>query len=192
MFVEDVLTWSGASKVDLVGHSQGALATRAYIKYYGGETKVDKMISLSGPNAGTEFVPLIEFFAGPILAPFGITCESLSPCVQMGLNSEFITDLNDSGMTPGDIDYYAFYTNNDKLVWYWSTGIFGLPIISYDNARLGSDATNIEIGQMCPLRIVGHLGMIIDPVPIHMTLDALAGRSISVPFTTCLLPPVII
>lgn len=192
LFVKDVLTWSSAAQVDLVGHSQGALAARAYIKNYDGQDSVDKMISLSGPNAGTEFIPLLEFVAGPILAPFGITCESLSPCVQMQQSSEFISGLNDGGMTPGDVDYYAFYTNNDELVWYWGTGFFGLPVVKYDNAELGPNATNIEIGQMCPLRIVGHLGMIVDPVPIHMTLDALAGRSIRVPLLTCLLPPVVI
>ena len=192
LFVEDVLTWSGAAQVDLVGHSQGALAARAYIKNYGGQDSVDKMISLSGPNSGTEIISLLDFFTGPILAPFGLTCESLSPCVQMQLGSEFITGLNDGGMTPGGVDYYAFYTNNDELVWYWGTGIFRLPVIRYDNAALGPNATNIEIGEMCPLRIVGHLGMIIDPVPIHMTLDALAGRAIRVPLLTCFLPPVII
>jgi hypothetical protein len=110
----------------------------------------------------------------------------------MELNSEFITALNDGGMTPGDVDYYAFYTNNDELVWYWGSGLFGLPVVKYDNAELGPGATNIEIGEMCPLRIVGHLGMILDPVPIHMTLDALAGEPISVPALTCLLPPVVL
>ena len=192
LFVDEVLEWSNATQVDLIGHSQGALAARAYIKNYGGTAKVDKMISLSGPNAGTEFVPLLEFLAGPLLAPFGVSCESVSPCIQMAQGSDFITGLNAGDMTPGDVDYYAFYTNNDELVWYWGTGLFGLPVIKFDNAELGPGATNIEIGEMCPLRIVGHLGMIADPVPIHMTLDALAGNNISVPFTTCLLPPVVL
>lgn len=192
LFVEDVLAWSGATQVDLVGHSQGALAARAYIKNYGGEPLVDKMISLAGPNAGTGIIPLVEFLTGPLLAPFGVTCESVSPCEQMERGSDFITGLNAGDMTPGDVEYYAFYTNNDELVWYWGTGIFGLPAIKYDNAKLGSGATNIEIGQMCPLRIVGHLGMIIDPVPIHMALDALAGNPIQVPLGICLLPPVVI
>ena len=100
------------------------------------------------------------------------------------------SDLNQSDMTPGPVDYYAFYTNNDELVWYWGTGPLGIPLIRFDNAELGAGATNIEIGQMCPLRIVGHLGMILDPVPIHMTIDALSGNPVSVPLATCLLPPV--
>lgn len=192
LFTDDVLEWSGASQVDLIGHSQGVLAARSYVKNYGGDTTVRKLISLAGPNEGTEFIPLLNFFAGPVLSLFGVTCEEVAPCVQMQLDSDFITDLNAGGMTPGNVEYYAFYTNNDELVWYWGEGFLGFPTIKYDNAKLGPGATNVEIGEMCPFRIVGHLGMILDPVPIHMTLDALAGNSISVPLFTCLLPPVIL
>jgi hypothetical protein len=34
--------------------------------------------------------------------------------------------------------------------------------------------------------------MIADPVPIEMTLDALAGNPISVPYLLCWLPPVVL
>lgn len=191
LFVDDVLEWAGTSKVDLVGHSQGALAARAYIKKFGGDETVGTMVSLAGPNQGTEFTALLAF-ADPLLAPIGVTCERLTTCTQMTLDSDYVTDLNGSDMTPGDVDYYAFYTNNDQLVWYWGKGLLGFPKIKYDNAELGAGATNVELGEQCPLRIVGHLGMILDPVPIHMTLDALAGRTIDVPTAVCLLPPVVL
>jgi triacylglycerol lipase len=192
VFTDDVLAWSGETQVDLVGHSQGVLAARSYIKDFGGATKVSKLISLAGPNTGTDILPLINYLTGPLLAPFGHSCESVAPCVEMQQGSAYLTALNAGDMTPGDVEYYAFYTNNDELVWYWGTGIFGLPLVKFDNAELGPGASNVEIGQMCPLRIVGHLGMIVDPVPIHMTLDALAGNPISVPLFICLLPPVIL
>jgi hypothetical protein len=192
LFVDDVLEWSGASQVDLVGHSQGVLAARSYIKTFGGEPYVRKLVSLSGPNTGVDSIPLLDFFVGPVLGAFGVTCDEVAPCVQMQIGSEFLTDLNAGDMTPGNVEYYAFYTNNDELVWYWDRGPFGIPVVKYDNAKLGPGATNIELGQMCPFRFVGHLGMIADPVPIHMTLDALAGNNISVPFYMCWLPPVII
>lgn len=192
LFADDVMDWSGATQVDLVGHSQGVLAARSYIKDFGGDATVGKLISLAGPNDGTGVIPLLDFFAGPVLSLFGVTCEEVAPCVQMQRGSDYITDLNAGGMTPGNVEYYAFYTNNDELVWYWGEGPFGFPAVKYDNAQLGPGATNVEIGEMCPFRIVGHLGMILDPVPIHMTLDALAGNNISVPLLTCLLPPVII
>lgn len=191
LFVDEVLAWSGEAKVDLVGHSQGALAARSYIKKFGGDLTVDTMVSLSGPNRGTNFAALLSY-ADPLLAPVGITCESVEPCTQMILDSDWVTDLNAGDMTPGNVDYYAFYTNNDQLVWYWGTGLFGFPAIKYDNAELGPGATNMELGEQCPLRVVGHLGMIFDPVPIHMTLDALAGQPIDVPLPVCFLPPVII
>lgn len=192
LFVDEVLEWAGETEVDLVGHSQGALAARSYIKNWGGIDKVGKMVSLAGPNQGTGVVPLVEFLTLPLLAPFGKACEDVAPCLQMQEASDFITDLNDGGLTPGDVDYFAFYTNNDELVWYWGEGLFGLPAIKFDNAELGPGATNIEIGEMCPLRVVGHLGMIVDPVPIHMTIDALRGDPVDVPLLTCLLPPVIL
>ncbi|NND66856.1 MAG: lipase [Halioglobus sp.] len=190
LFVDEVLEWAGATEVDLVGHSQGALAARAYVKSWGGAPKVDKLVSLAGPNDGTDVVPLVDFLTLPLLAPFGVTCDGVWPCVQMRRGSDFLTDLNSGGMTPAGVDYYAFYTNNDELVWYWGEGLFGLPVIKFDNATLGPGATNIEIGEMCPLRIVGHLGMILDPVPIHMTIDALRGDPVDVPLALCLLPPV--
>lgn len=190
LFVDEVLTWADAQQVDLVGHSQGALAARSYIKDFGGIDKVGTMVSLAGPNQGTGIVPLVELLTFPLLAPFGLSCDDVDPCVQMQAASDFVTDLNQGDMTPGDVDYYAFYTNNDELVWHWGTGLFGLPVLKFDNAKLDSGATNMEIGEMCPLRIVGHLGMIIDPVPIHMTIDALSGNSIQVPLLTCVLPPV--
>jgi hypothetical protein len=192
LFVEDVLVWSGETQADLVGHSQGALAARYYIKNFGGAAKVDTFVSLAGPNEGTDVIGLITFLTGPLLAPFGVGCETIWPCVQMEEGSTFLTDLNAGDMTPGPVDYYAFYTDNDELVWYWGSGPFGIPVVKFDNAELGPRATNVQVDDMCPFRVVGHVGMIIDPVPIHMTLDALADRPIDVPFLTCLLPPVVI
>jgi hypothetical protein len=141
---------------------------------------------------GTSYIPLLDFFAGPVLGVFGVECEEVAPCVQMQIGSDFITALNAGDMTPGNVEYFSFYTNNDELVWYWGEGPFGIPVVKFDNAELGPGATNIELGEMCPFRWVGHLGMISDPVPIEMTLDALAGDPISVPYLLCWLPPVVI
>ena len=188
-FVNEVLSWSGAAQVDLVGHSQGVLAARSYVTNWGGQATVGKLISLAGPNTGTDATSVSDFFAGPVLAPYGVTCEQVAPCVQMQRDSAFITGLNAGGMTPGNVEYYAFYTSNDEVVWYEGEGASGLPELKHDNAVLGSGATNIELGEMCPFRIVGHVGMITDPVAIHMTLDALAGDPIAVPPLMCLLAP---
>ena len=189
VFADEVLTWSGATQVDLVGHSQGVLAARSYVKNYGGQATVGKLISLAGPNTGADPTSLSDFFTELVLTPYDVTCEGVVSCVQMQQDSEFITGLNTGGMTPGNVEYYAFYTKNDEVVWYEGEGASGLPEIKHDNAELGSGATNIELGEMCPFRIVGHVGMITDPVAIHMTLDALAGDPIAVPPLMCFLAP---
>lgn len=46
-------------KVDLVGHSLGAVACRAWIKLYGGDAWVRRFVSLGGPHAGTSLYRLV-------------------------------------------------------------------------------------------------------------------------------------
>jgi Lipase (class 2) len=51
--VESLLAATGASKVDIIAHSMGSLNSRWYVKFLGGESKVDEWVSLGGPNHGT-------------------------------------------------------------------------------------------------------------------------------------------
>ncbi|GII95442.1 hypothetical protein Ssi02_56730 [Sinosporangium siamense] len=49
-----MLTTTGATKVDLVGHSQGGgPLPRWYLKFLGGAPKVRKLIGLGAANHGT-------------------------------------------------------------------------------------------------------------------------------------------
>ena len=52
-FVDDVLAGREADAVDLVGHSQGGLVARDYVKRAGGGAPVDRVIGLGAPNHGT-------------------------------------------------------------------------------------------------------------------------------------------
>src|SRR5947209_10801188 len=52
-FVDRVLAATGASKVDVVGHSQGGMMPRYYIKNRGGASKVRTLVGLAPSNPGT-------------------------------------------------------------------------------------------------------------------------------------------
>jgi len=50
--VDQVLNATGASKVNIVGHSMGGIVSRAYIRWEGGHLKVNKLITVGSPNSG--------------------------------------------------------------------------------------------------------------------------------------------
>ena len=60
-FVGKVLSKTGASKVDLVGHSQGGMMPNYYIKNLGGAAKVNELIGLAPSNHGTTLDGVTEF-----------------------------------------------------------------------------------------------------------------------------------
>lgn len=117
--VEKLLKTTKASKVDIIAHSMGSLNTRWYIKFLGGESKVDDWVSLGGPNHGTEFANL---------------CFSVS-CVEMRIGSTFLKELNEGDETPGIVNYGTWWSPCDE-------------IINPDSSVALSGATNTETACM--------------------------------------------
>ena len=156
-FVDDVLAATGANRVDLVGHSQGGLVARYYVKYLGGSGEVDSLITLGTPNHGTALANL-----GNVLGIDGF-CAS---CEQMAIGSAFLSDLNAGDDTIGSVDYTNIYTAFDELVFPAST------------ARLPDGATDVRLQSTCWLRVVGHLGLIADGAVYDGVRDALRHRSV--------------
>ncbi|MGN6275121.1 MAG: esterase/lipase family protein [Solirubrobacterales bacterium] len=98
--VEQLLKNTGAEKVDIIAHSMGSLNTRWYIKFDGGESKVDDWVSLGGPNHGTEVANIC----------FGIACE------EMRIGSKFLTELNAGDETPGTVNYGTWWSPCDEFI----------------------------------------------------------------------------
>ena len=66
-FVDRVLAATGAKKVDLVGHSQGGMMPRYYLRFLGGAAKVKALVGLAPSNHGTTLEGLFTlagFFPG--------------------------------------------------------------------------------------------------------------------------------
>lgn len=67
VFVDKVLAATGAPEADLVGHSQGGMMPRWYLKFLGGADKVNALVGLAPDNHGTTLsglTALLPFFPG--------------------------------------------------------------------------------------------------------------------------------
>ena len=121
VFVDRVLTTTGASKVDFVGHSQGTLMPNYYVKFLGGAPKVQNYISLAPLWHGTDTTPL------PIIAKaFMLDIDAMPVCTacgQMDAGSAFIAQMREGGVAVPGVHYVNIVTKYDELVRPYTSGI---------------------------------------------------------------------
>jgi triacylglycerol lipase len=154
-FVDQVLAETGASKVDIVGHSQGGMMPRYWMKFDGGASKVDDLIGIAPSNHGT---------TNPLAAPAGVFCPA---CAQQAAGSAFITHLNAGGDIQSGPSYTVISTRYDEVV---------TPFTSQALSGPSSQVTNVVLQNKCPFDISEHLTIPDDPATIQWVLNAL-GRS---------------
>jgi triacylglycerol esterase/lipase EstA (alpha/beta hydrolase family) len=160
-FVDRVLTTTGAIQVDIVGHSQGGMMPRYYIKYLGGASKVHALIGLAPSNHGKTLdgISALENYF-PDAAPFtGAACTA---CAQQEAGSAFMTELNAGGDTVPGVSYTVIESELDEVV------------TPYTSAFLsGPDVTNITLQDQCSLDHGEHLSMPYDHIADLDVLSAL-------------------
>lgn len=154
-FVDRVLEATGAAKVSIVGHSQGGVMPRYYLKALGGAAKVEDMVGLAPPNHGT---------SQPLAPPVGFV-GLCTACLQLATGSAFLTNLNAGDETPGEVAYTQIATTQDVLV---------LPYTSAFLAGSPSQVTNVTLQHTCRLHVVDHSQMAFDPVTLQWVTHALA------------------
>jgi triacylglycerol lipase len=160
-FADQVRAQTGAARVDLVGHSQGGLVGRYYIKNLGGATEVDSMISLGAPHYGTALANLATFLG------LG-NCLGVTACEQMAAGSAFLNALNAGDDTIGNVSYTNIVSVQDEVVVPYWTG----------HLRNDGNNTNVTVQSQCLLRVVGHLGLALDGTVYDGVRDALRHQSI--------------
>lgn len=98
--VDSMLRVTGATKVDIVTHSMGALSARYYVRNLSGDGKVDALVTLGGANHGTA------------TANF---CFDTS-CFEMRPNSTFVNALNADDETWGTPRYATWWSDCDEVI----------------------------------------------------------------------------
>ncbi len=160
-FVNEVLAATGASQVDLVGHSQGGMMPRYYLKLLGGAATVHALIGLSPSNHGTTLDGL-GLLAEAIPGATAFIGSGCPACSEQLVGSPFLTNLNSGGDTVAGPTYTVVTTVHDEVV------------TPYTSAFLsGPSVTNVTVQDGCPIDLVDHVAIPYDRRALGYVLNAL-------------------
>lgn len=163
-FVDKVLAASGAAKVDIVGHSQGGMMPRQYLKYEGGAAKVQNLVGIAPSNNGTTLFGANKLIDQ--LSRFGITEATAGQAArQQTVGSDFLSNLNSGGDTQPGINYTVIATKYDQVVTPYQSGFL--------NAGPGATVNNITLQNGCPVDASDHLNIVNSPRAIYFVQKAL-------------------
>lgn len=161
-YIDKVLAATGASKADLVGHSQGGMMPRHYLKFLGGAEKVNALVGLAPDNHGTTLnglTKLLPYFPG---AEDLISAHTPGLADQMA-GSAFLTKLNAGGDTVPGVRYTVIATRYDQVV------------TPYRSQYLtGPDVRNVLLQDLCAVDLSEHVAIgLFDRIAYHEVANAL-------------------
>lgn len=166
--VRKVLSQTGASKVDIVGWSQGGMMPRYYINNLGGASKVNMLVGFAPSNYGTDLNGVINLIAdmgalGVATALLSVTCAA---CAEQIQGSAFLTSLNGSP-TAASVKYVVIETADDDVV------------TPYTDAFLpaASNVQNIALQSQCPRDGSDHISIPYDSNALQDMVNALGADS---------------
>jgi pimeloyl-ACP methyl ester carboxylesterase len=187
-FVHAVLDYTGARRVDIVGHSLGVTLARAWLRTDDAFHLVRRFVAIDGPNHG-----IINCSPSPqnfyqLPASGGFTPDS-AICLEYGAdNTPLMRFLNDRDETPGPTDYLVIRNADTSFVYFSAQdGVFP-PVPAQDregnphdfslSARLAG-ARDIALtgqGQFDDILGTAHLGILNSPVTWERALDFLTDH----------------
>ncbi|MEV6944190.1 alpha/beta fold hydrolase [Streptomyces sp. NPDC051172] len=161
-YVDKVLAATGAAKVDLVGHSQGGMMPRYYLKFLGGAAKVNALVGIAPDNHGTDldgFTKLLPYFPGAA----DLISASTPGLADQIVGSAFLTKLNAGGDTVPGVHYTVLATKYDEVVTPYSSQFLS-----------GPDVHNVLLQNLCALDLSEHaLIGLTDRIAFHEVAGAL-------------------
>jgi triacylglycerol esterase/lipase EstA (alpha/beta hydrolase family) len=167
-FIDRVRSSTGADKVDVVGHSQGGMMPRYYLKNLGGAAKVHHLIGLAPSNHGTTLAGMTRL--GEQLKILGLVnraLDTIAPSmVQQQVGSDFLKELNAGGDTVPGVRYTVIATKYDEIVTPYTSSLLN-----------GPNVDNIVLQDHCAKDRTDHLEISYDPIALAFMLNALDPRN---------------
>jgi triacylglycerol esterase/lipase EstA (alpha/beta hydrolase family) len=161
-FVDKVLAATGAAETDLVGHSQGGMMPRYYLKFLGGASKVNALVGIAPSNHGTTLLGLtrlLPHFPGAE----HLLNEATPALIDQVAGSDLLTKLNEGGDTVPGVRYTVIATKYDQVV------------TPYRSQYLsGPNVRNVLLQDLCPVDLSEHLAIgLTDRIAFHEVNNAL-------------------
>ena len=171
-YVDKVLAATGAAKADIVGHSQGGMMPRYYLKFLGGAAKVNALVGIAPDNHGTTLLGLtrlLPYFPGAA----DLLTENTPALADQVAGSAFLTKLNAGGDTVPGVRYTVIATRYDEVVTPYRSQFLS-----------GPDVRNVLLQDLCPVDLSEHAAIgLFDRIAFHEVANSLdPGRATP---TTC-------
>ncbi|MFD4526400.1 esterase/lipase family protein [Streptomyces sp. NPDC058470] len=162
VYVDKVLAATGSAKADLVGHSQGGMMPRYYLKFLGGAAKVNALVGIAPDNHGTDLNGLTHLL--PSFPGAQDLLSTATPALaDQVVGSAFLAKLNAGGDTVAGVHYTVIATRYDEVV------------TPYRSQFLtGSDVNNVLLQNLCALDLSEHVAIgLLDRIAFHEVANAL-------------------
>jgi triacylglycerol esterase/lipase EstA (alpha/beta hydrolase family) len=163
-FASRVLAETGAAKVDLVGHSEGAFLSLYVPKELPVSKEIGKVVALAPPTHGTSFAGLVTLsndlgLAGLRNLLLAGNCQACNELIDGG---SAVATLDNGPIAQPGIAYTILISRYDELV--------TPPTTAFVNETA---VTNHYVQDSCPFDPVGHAGLAFDSGVAQMITNAL-------------------
>lgn len=168
-YVQHVLRSTGANKVDLVGHSQGAMLAEYYAKLLGGARYVHDVVGLSPSTKGTT-IGGFEYLANAIPGANAVLAAGCAACVDQENGSAALRPLDTGPIAQAGVNYTIIETLDEFVVTPLGSSFIPEPGV-----------TNEYVQASCPFDPVDHVNLPYDPVVLQLIANALDPTTAQAP-----------
>ncbi|HEY0807039.1 MAG TPA: alpha/beta fold hydrolase [Pseudonocardiaceae bacterium] len=163
--IDQIRASTGAAKIDVVGHSEGAFQSLYVPKVLGYADKIDRVVALAPPTHGTTFANLVSVAdllgirpaVDQILNGFG--CAA---CAELITGGAAVATLTNGPIAQPGVSYTVIASTGDALVTPHETSFVREPGVH-----------NEFVQDSCPFDPVGHIGLAYDLDVTQLITNAL-------------------